>query len=107
MFGAYFHIPSCINFVYPYAMHNQTIWMIKCVCSIVFSFYACACFGLCATLSCSSSLLQIELPGCGVRRWRHTAAAVRNGSSVQVVYFGGLNKDDALSATTVMSISKC
>ena len=63
---------------------------------------------LCALLSCTvSSSLQVELPGGGVRRREHAAAAVSSGSSVQVIEFGGQTfYGTILAATAVMTMSK-
>ena len=51
--------------------------------------------------------MQVELPGGGVRRRWHAAAAVRSGSTVYVIEFGGQDSFNfELAATTVLQISK-
>ena len=76
------------------------------VCGL-FGLFVCVCIVLCALLSCTvSSSLQVELPGGGVRRRGHAAAAVSSGSSVQVIEFGGMVGVTNLAATAVMTMSK-
>ena len=51
--------------------------------------------------------MQVELH-CGVRRFGHAAAAVKSGSTVHIVEFGGKDPhDSAMAATTFLQMSKC
>ena len=49
----------------------------------------------------------MKLPGDGVRRYYHAAAAVRSGKTVYVIEFGGLNSSHTnLAATTILQMCK-
>ena len=49
----------------------------------------------------------MELPGSGVERWWHAAAAVRSGKTVYVIEFGGLNSSyTKVAATTILQMCK-
>ena len=61
-----------------------------------------------ALLNCTvSSSLQMKLPGGGVSRRRHAAAAVSSGSAIHVIEFGGKGSGMIpLAATSVTTMSK-
>lgn len=55
----------------------------------------------------ASSLLQVVLPDGSCVKWSsHAAAAVKSGSIVHIVSFGGVKGTITVAATAVMKISE-
>ena len=48
----------------------------------------------------------MELPGGGLKRSNHSAAAVRNDGIVHIIEFGGEDSGTALASTTILQLGK-